>query len=153
MYKKKYIESPEKLLELFNKYKEWVKANPILVHDFVGKDGNSVYREKERPLIMEGFDIWLNANGIISSSHHYFANIGKAYNDYIDTCNVIRSEIKADQLSGGMVGIYNHSLTARLNGLAEKTENINNNVAILNIDPLDSTNDIAKKNSEPKTES
>ena len=50
------LESPEQLYKLFEDYKDNIKSNPFLVHDFVGKDGKSVYREKEKPLTLEGFE-------------------------------------------------------------------------------------------------
>jgi hypothetical protein len=34
----------------------------------------------------------------------------------------IREEWQADQIEGGMVGIYNQQLTAKLNGLIDKQE-------------------------------
>ena len=49
------IESPERMWELFQEYKRYVKNNPILKHTFVGKEGRSEYSELERPLTMEGF--------------------------------------------------------------------------------------------------
>ena len=44
------IESPERMWELFQEYKRYVKNNPILKHTFVGKEGRSEYSELERPL-------------------------------------------------------------------------------------------------------
>jgi hypothetical protein len=38
--------------------------------------------------------------------------------------------IRNDQIDGGMVGQYNSSITQRLNGLVEKTENKNENTNI-----------------------
>jgi hypothetical protein len=50
------ITSPEHLWELFQAYKKKTKENPFIVKDFVGKDAEMVYREKERPLTIEGFE-------------------------------------------------------------------------------------------------
>lgn len=51
----------------------------------------------------------------------------------------LKKNVRADNIDGGMTGIYNTQLTANINGITSKTENtnINNNVSILNIDPLD----------------
>jgi hypothetical protein len=38
--------------------------------------------------------------------------------------------IRNDQIDGGMVGQYNPSITQRLNGLVEKTDNKNENTNI-----------------------
>lgn len=109
--------------ELFLEYKDEVKNNPIKVHDFVGKDGDSVDRKKERPLTMEGFQNYLDDCNIITDVTDYFENKDKRYSDYIRICSRIRRKIKQDQIEGGMAGIYNPSITQRLNNLVEKTEN------------------------------
>lgn len=122
MAKHKYIESPEKMYELFTKYKEWVDSNPILVEDYVGKDADRVLREKKRPYTYEGFCNYLEDNAIITSSDHYFNNYQGRYADYVSICSRIKREIRTNQIEGGMVGIYNPSITQRLNGLVDKKE-------------------------------
>lgn len=120
----KLIESPEKMWELFSAYKESAKSKPILVQDFVGKDGQEVKRERERPLTMEGFECFVMDNTDITYPDlcHYFSNTNESYKDYFAICSRIRREIRQDQISGGMAGIYNPSITQRLNGLVEKTD-------------------------------
>lgn len=118
----KNIETPEKLWQLFSEYAAFVKSNPILVHDFVGKDGDSVNRKKERPLTIDGFECYLYDKNIISDLSQYFANTEGRYKDYQTICSRIRKRVRADQIEGGMAGIYNPSITQRLNGLTEKTE-------------------------------
>jgi len=120
--KQKYIESPERMWELFVEYKEATKENPILVQDYVGKDGDEVERKRERPLTMEGFENHCFRVGVISDLGHYFANTGNKYETYRTICRAIRREIREDQITGGMAGIYNPSITQRLNGLTEKQE-------------------------------
>ncbi len=44
------------------------------------------------------------------------------YGDYVGICRTIKEEIRADQIDGGMAGIYNPSITQRLNNLTEKKE-------------------------------
>jgi hypothetical protein len=58
MGKRKYIETPNKMWEYFQAYKKEVKDSPILVQDYVGKDGTAVYRQKEKPLTLDGFECW-----------------------------------------------------------------------------------------------
>lgn len=125
MPKHKYIETPEKMWELFTKYKEWVKSNPIKVQDYVGKDAEMVYRIKERPLTMVGFECFVAENTEVSypDLSHYFSQTNETYKPYFAIVARIKSEIQENQISGGMVGIFNQTLTARLNGLVEKTEN------------------------------
>jgi hypothetical protein len=122
MGKHKYIETPEKMWDYFLQYKESVKSNPIIVKDWVGKDAMDVYREKERPLTVDGFECWCADNDIISDLSNYFANSDNKYSDYSTICSRIRKAVRTDQIEGGMVGIYNPSITQRLNGLVEKSE-------------------------------
>jgi hypothetical protein len=118
----KLIESPDFLWDLFKKYKEDVKSKPIIVKDWVGKDASSVYREKEKPLTIEGFENWLEDNEIITHLSDYFANTDKRYSDFTTICSRIKRNIRQDQIEGGMAGIYNPSITQRLNGLVDKKE-------------------------------
>ena len=123
MGKRKYIETPEKLLEYFEDYKKETKNNPIQVQDYVGKDAEMVYRTKERPLTIDGFEVWLFKKGIISDLSNYFANSDNRYSDYSTICSHIKKEVRSDQIEGGMAGIYNPSITQRLNNLVEKVQN------------------------------
>ncbi len=122
MGKKKYIETPEKMWELFEAYKKEVKSNPRKKHVFVGKDGVSDYELLERPLTLEGFECYCYDNEIISDLSDYFANKDGRYSEYATICSRIRKTIKDDQIQGGMVGQYNPSITQRLNGLTDKSE-------------------------------
>jgi len=123
MAKHKYISSPEKLWELFTDFKKYKKDNPKLVQDYVGKDGGVVYRERELPLTMEGFENYVaDIPEMPLSLQHYFANTGGNYSDYLTICSRITRTIRQDQIEGGMVSIYNPSITQRLNGLIEKSE-------------------------------
>jgi hypothetical protein len=125
MAKHKYIETPEKMLELFEAYKEEVKDNPKLKNDFAGKDADEVVKKLERPLTMEGFENYVFKKGLNAELSHYFSNFEDRYKDYIAICSHIRREIRQDQIEGGMVGLYNPSITQRLNGLVEKVETKN----------------------------
>lgn len=118
----KKIESPEKLWEHFENYKEWTRQNPIRVHDFVGKDGMEVWRERDRPLSVEGFEVYCFRNSIINDLGDYFSNKEGRYSDFATICRTIRAEIRNNQIEGGMAGIFNPSITQRLNGLTEKQE-------------------------------
>jgi hypothetical protein len=122
MAKNKYIETPDKLWEYFEQYKEQTKSKPFLVKDWVGKDAEQVHREKERPLTIEGFECWLFDNGIISDLGDYFSNKNNNYSDYSTICSRVKKAVRKDQIEGGMSGMYNPSITQRLNGLVEKTQ-------------------------------
>ena len=119
----KYIETPERMWELFLAYVQDVKSQPRYKFVFVGKDGKKDREELERPLTMEGFELYVADLGIAQDLSHYFSNANNAYDDYLAICSRIRKAIRRDQIEGGMVGQYNASITQRLNGLAEKTHN------------------------------
>lgn len=118
----KAIKKPEDLFGLFLEYKDKVKSEPILVTDWVGKDADKVNRPKEKPLTYEGFQNYVEDLGIISTLDHYFINYEKRYELFVGVCSRIKRHIRQDQIEGGMAGIYNPSITQRLNGLADKTE-------------------------------
>lgn len=120
MAKHKYIETPEKLYELFEDYKQWVKTNPILIEDYVGKDAARVMREKPRCLSMAGFETFCYK--VVGCVHQYFANQDDLYSEYMSICKTIKKEIRSNQIEGGMAGIFNSSITQRLNGLTDKQE-------------------------------
>lgn len=118
----KNIATPKEMWEHFEAYRKHAKETPFLEHDFVGKDGDSVHRKKERCLTMEGFEMWCYDNDIINDLGDYFSNKNDKYAEFSTICSRIRKAIRQDQIEGGMAGIYNPSITQRLNGLVEKKE-------------------------------
>jgi hypothetical protein len=121
MGKHKYIETPEKMWQLFEAYRKDVKDNPRFVFDYVGKDGTEVRKPLERPLTMEGFKCYVwDVEGF--TVEQYFTNQDGAYTEYLGICSRIKETIRRDQIEGGMVGQYNASITQRLNGLVDKKE-------------------------------
>jgi len=145
MAKHKYIETPEKMWELFCNYEKAVKDNPRFKVEYVGKDGERVNTPLEIPLTMEGFECFVmdNTNITYPDLSEYFEGKNESYKEYFPICSRIRKKIRRDQIEGGMVGQYNASITQRLNNLKESTENVNTNtnISILNIDPLDDSTD------------
>lgn len=119
----KIIESPEQLWGLFEDYKLAVKSDPFIVIDYKGKDATPVKLMKEKPLTMEGFELYVaDIPGMPWELGQYFANRDKRYENFVSICSRIRQAIRNDQIAGGMAGIYNPSITQRLNGLVDKTE-------------------------------
>jgi hypothetical protein len=119
---KKYIETPEIMWELFEQYQAKVKSNPFLVRDWVGGMAMQVERPKEKPLTYEGFSNYVFSKGILKDTDDYFGNTGGAYEQFSDVCSRIKRVIREDQIAGGMAGLYNPSITQRLNNLVEKTQ-------------------------------
>ncbi len=124
MGRKKLIETPKKMWELFEKYRTHVKDNPRQVSEFHGRDGEERRKPLERPLTFAGFDVFvMELEGIESRGvDQYFSNKDKLYTDYVSICSRIKRIIRDDQIQGGMVGQYNASITQRLNGLTDKQE-------------------------------
>jgi len=118
----KYIETPERMWELFVAYVQEVKNNPRKKVVFVGKDGVQKDEPLERPLTMEGFELYVADLQVINDLSDYFENKQGRYEAYIPICTRIRKAIRRDQIEGGMVGQYNASITQRLNGLIDKTQ-------------------------------
>jgi hypothetical protein len=122
MAKHKYIETPEKMWELFEAYRKEVKDNPRIKVEYVGRNGDRVDTPLVVPLTLEGFENFVADLNIIQDLGHYFANTDNAYDDYRTICTRVRKAIRQDQIEGGMVGQYNASITQRLNGLTERTD-------------------------------
>ena len=120
--KDKYM-TPELLMELFESYKKEVKSTPFIIIDWVGASAKEVKRQKEKPLIKEGFENYVRRNSRLKNFGDYFANSDNSYTDFIPVLEDIKREIREDQISGGMAQIYNSGITARLNNLVEQTEN------------------------------
>lgn len=140
MAKNKYIETAEKMWEYFTSYRDEIKSNPIKVVEqrkgsvnlkvSNSKDAEKLKKEinpivelpTQRPLTFEGFQNWLEDNEIITDVTDYFENKDNRYSDYIRVCSRIKRVIRQDQIEGGMAGIYNPSITQRLNNLVEKQD-------------------------------
>lgn len=120
MGKKKYIETPEKLWEIFEAYRKDVKDNPRYKVEYVGKEGIKVRTPIERPLSIDGFFTYGYDCGI--TIHHYFDNPEGAYDAYRGIITRIRKAVRGEQIDGGMTGFYNSNLTARINGLRDIKE-------------------------------
>ena len=118
----KNIETPEIMWQLFCQYVKETKSKPLIVKDWVGGIAKEVYREKERPLTLEGFEIFVMDKLDMSDLDQYFANREGRYTNFVSVCSRIRKNIREDQIAGGMAGIYNASITQRLNGLTEKIQ-------------------------------
>lgn len=125
---KKKVGRPKKIFDesamwdAFLRYKQWTKNNPFKVHDFKGKNADEVYVEKERCLSMEGFSNFCWENDIHKFVDDYFHNKEGRYSEFATICTRIKNIIRENQVAGGMAGVFNPSITQRLNNLTEKTE-------------------------------
>lgn len=118
----KLIPSPDIMWQHFVNYREITKNSPFEVHDFVGKEAIEVYRKKQRCISFEGFCNYLDNEDVITTPEHYFMNYQGRYEEFVGVCARIKRLIRQDQIEGGMAGIYNPSITQRLNNLVERVD-------------------------------
>jgi hypothetical protein len=116
--------TPEELERAFELYKEdlLVQAGSWQKIQYVGKEGHRMSDDLKLPYTMEGFSVFCwKSYGYVK---HYFANQDGLYSDFIDICSHIKQEIRSNQITGGMTGVFNTSITQRLNSLVEKIEDV-----------------------------
>ncbi|MDV3685283.1 hypothetical protein CMU45_02675 [Elizabethkingia anophelis] len=116
------FKNPEELEKAFIEYKEDLKeqANEWVRIQYVGKEGDRKSDPQKVPMTLEGFERFCYNNyGCVGQ---YFDNKDGLYGDFVAICSRIRSEIRENQIIGGLLGFYNPSITQRLNGLTDKTD-------------------------------
>lgn len=122
MHPTRIFKKPEELQKAWGGYKEHLKseAKKWLKVQYVGKEGERVTDAQKVPYTMEGFEIYCIDNyGYVEQ---YFKNKEGLYDDFVPICSRIKQEIRNDQITGGLLGFYNPSITQRLNGLTDKQE-------------------------------
>ena len=103
----------------FEEYKESLKeeAKKWGKVQYVGKDGKQVIDYPNMPYTLEGFYIYCRKH--YGEVKQYFLNQDNLYNDFIAICHAIKEEIRQNQITGGLLGFYNPSITQRLNNLSD----------------------------------
>lgn len=118
------FQTPDELEHAWELYKkdlevqaeEWVKVQ------YVGKEGQRMSDPFKLPYSLDDFEVFCYKNfGCIDQ---YFKNTGGYYEDFVPLCTHIRKEIRANQIRGGLLGVYNASITQRLNNLVDKIEDV-----------------------------
>lgn len=94
--------------------KEWLNIQ------YVGRDGERRADPMKVPMTLEGFKRYCREH--YGEVEQYFTNQDGYYEDFIGICRAIKEEIRENQIIGGMLGVYNPSITQRLNGLTDKQE-------------------------------
>lgn len=117
------IKSVEHMEELWTGYKDSLveEAQKWLKVQYVGREGDRVTDAQKLPLTFEGFKVYCHDIGI-GTVEQYFTDQDDLYAKYIGVCSRIKNEIRADQITGGLLGFYNASITQRLNSLSDKQE-------------------------------
>ena len=125
MAKHKYIETPEKLWELFEQYVNHEQSNPMFKIEYVGKEGDKVNTPLQVPITFEGFECYLADNNIIEDLGKYSANTDNAYSEYVTIITRIRKNCFVQNYKGASVGLFNANLIAKKLGLISKVEQTN----------------------------
>lgn len=118
MGKHKYIETPEKMWELFEQYRDATKARVRRIPKATVK--GVLYEEHTPPLTIEGFKNYCADNEC--DVQRYFNNRDNEYTEYAPIISRIKEVIREDQIEGAMVGQYNSNIVARYQGLTEKQD-------------------------------
>ena len=121
MHPTRIFKKPEEIEKAFLEYKQSLisESKKWLKVQYVGKDGSRKTDAQKVPLTLEGFERFCYENyGYVEQ---YFKNKDKYYNEFVPICSRIKREIREDQITGGLLGFYNPSITQRLNSLKETT--------------------------------
>lgn len=114
------ISTPEILLQWWDEYKAHVDANPDYIQEATGK--GVMTREVKKPYLRQGFEAWCFRNKGLDI-HHYLDQSDESYVEFRGVVSCMRKEWEDDQIGGTMTGRYKApNLTARLNGLVDKTD-------------------------------
>jgi len=117
----KLIPTPKEFLSVWDEYKAHIDSTP----DEIQKATNSgVQIEKvKKPYTRMGFQAYVYRH----RGHHvsqYIDNKDGAYGEFVGVVTCMRNEWEDDQISGSLTGRYKApNLVARLNGLADKSQN------------------------------
>lgn len=118
----KYIETPEKLWQLFTEYVDHEAKHPMYKREYVGKDGNAVDTALQVPITFEGFECYLWDKQIINDLGDYSKDKDGRYIEYAPIITRIRQNCFAQNFKGASVGLFNASIIAKKLGLVEKTQ-------------------------------
>jgi len=103
--------------QMWEEYKAAIDNNPDIIESATNK---GIQEEKRgRPYLQSGFYAFVY-NKTTHHIHHYFENLGGAYDKYLGIVTHVRNEWRSDHISGTMTGKYKApNLTARINGLSD----------------------------------
>jgi len=122
MPKNKYIETPEKLWDLFENYVIHEKNNPMYKVEYVGKDGRIENTPLETPITFEGFECYLEDKKIINDLGDYASNKNEKYSEYSTIITRIKRNCFVHNFKGASVGLFNANLIAKKLGLIDKQQ-------------------------------
>ncbi len=121
MHPTRIFKTPEELEKAWKDYKESliVRAKDWPKIQYVGKEGAKKIDYPKLPPNQDGFEVY--CYDIYGCVHQYFKNQDGLYKDFMPLCSRIRQEIKDDHITGGLLHVYNASITQRLHGLKDES--------------------------------
>lgn len=134
---KQHYVGVNQLIDLFYEYCEEVKANPIIQEDYVGGAGIQVQKKLQRPYTKQGFFVFVKQKTGFNVGHYFKPSAHQDFSAYKDVIDEIELTIADNQISGGMVGIFNARMSSLMQGLVEKTENKNDNKITVTVEYAD----------------
>jgi len=122
MHPTRIFKTPDELEHAWKLYKEdlLVQAVDWLKIQYVGKEGQRMADAMKLPYTMDGFEVFCYNN--YGCVEQYFKNQDDYYSEFIPICSHIKKEIRSNQITGGLLGVYNPSITQRLNSLQDTTK-------------------------------
>lgn len=116
--------SPDELELAWKRYLSFLEEEALkwTKVQYVGREGQRMEDSLKLPYTFDGFCVFCYKNyGVVQQ---YFENKDGLYSDFVGICSHIKQEIRENQITGGLLGVYNPSITQRLNSLVEKTEDV-----------------------------
>jgi len=122
MHPTRIFKTPDELEHAWKLYKEdlLVQATDWLKIQYVGKEGQRMTDAMKLPYTMDGFEVFCYNN--YGCVEQYFKNKDGYYTEFVPICSHIKKEIRSNQITGGLLGVYNPSITQRLNSLQDTTK-------------------------------
>jgi len=122
MHPTRIFKTPDELEHAWKLYKEdlLIQATDWLKIQYVGKEGQRMTDAMKLPYTMDGFEVFCYNN--YGCVEQYFKNKDGYYTEFVPICSHIKKEIRSNQITGGLLGVYNPSITQRLNSLQDTTK-------------------------------
>lgn len=120
------MKDPEELLNMWDEYKAHIDTH-LDKEQVVTVKGDIVEKKVKKPYLKSGFESFVFRKYKMSIKDY----LSNKYEEFSDVVTCIRNEWEEDQVSGTITGKYKApNLVARLNGLADNTNNKNENTNI-----------------------
>lgn len=139
--KEKYIDTPEELEALFHEFVSQLKPVKMTVmHPKLG----TVELEVDPPITIKGFFVWGHKVKKLTLRHYIYPPQDNKYQAFTDVAEYIKDSCFDHNFNGAACGKYKEQLIKAFHGIAEKTENKNENITrVININPIPSGTAIA----------